>query len=251
VAAALPETVRGRRFLGHVSLPGPERYLDAITVFRRDQQRRLLKPEVLELLDGYDPWQPHLERLAGSGGHWLSALQALDLRGYLPLDILTKVDRMTMAHSLEARPPLLDHKLVEFAARIPPELQLRNGATKALFKRAMRGILPAETIDRPKRGFAIPLGRWFRGGLDGFVEDLLLSETSRCRDVFDRAQLRRLVERQDPRDSLGVELWTLISFELWCRTFLRARPLREEAAPSWGRPAVAAWPPRTPREEAL
>ena len=251
VAAALPETVRGRRFLGHVSLPGPERYLDAVTLFRREQQRKLLKPEVLRLMDGYDPWQPHIERLAGSDGHWLSALQALDLRGYLPLDILTKVDRMTMAHSIEARPPLLDHKLVEFAARIPPELQLRHGATKALFKRAMRGILPAETIDRPKRGFAIPLGRWFQEGLEGFVQDLLLSETSRCRDVFDRAQLRRLVERQDPRESLGLELWTLISFELWCRTFLRARPVRAEAAASWGRPAAAAWPPRTSREEAL
>ncbi|HEX9203288.1 MAG TPA: asparagine synthase-related protein, partial [Vicinamibacteria bacterium] len=149
------------------------------------------------------------------------------------------------------RPPLLDHKLVEFAARIPPELQLRHGATKALFKRAMRGILPAETLERPKRGFAIPLGRWFRGGLGGFVEELLLSETSRCRDVFDRAQIRRLVVRQDPREDMGLELWTLLSFELWCRTFLHARPVRAESAPSWGREAPPAWPPRTSREEAL
>jgi len=252
VAQALPERMRGRRFLGHVSLPGPERYIDAVSLFRREQVRRLLRPEVHELLDGYDPWAPEAERLrlTGSDTHWLSSLQALDLRTYLPLDILTKVDRMTMAHSLEARPPLLDHKLVEFAARVPPELQMQNGATKALFKRALRGILPAETIERPKRGFAIPLGRWFRGGLGGFVEDLLLSEGSRCRDVFDPTQVRRLVERQDPRESMGLELWTLLSFELWCRTFLPARPLRAEAAPSRGREAARAWP-RASSEGAL
>jgi len=125
-----------------------------------------------------------------------------------------------------------------------------NSALVAPFRNwSSGGIRAAETIDRPKRGFAIPLGRWFQGSLEGVVQDLLLSETSRCRDVFDRAQLRRLVERQDPRESLGVELWTLISFELWCRTFLLARPVRAEAA-SWGRQAAPAWPPRTSSEEA-
>jgi asparagine synthase (glutamine-hydrolysing) len=98
-------------------------------------------------------------------GNWLSALQRLDMKNYLPLDILTKVDRMSMAHSIETRVPLLDHKLVEFAATIPPELNLHNGTTKYVLKQAMRGILPEEIIDRPKQGFAIPLGYWFRGKL--------------------------------------------------------------------------------------
>ena len=94
--------------------------------------------------------------------NWLSAIQYLDIKNYLPLDILTKVDRMSMAHSIEAREPLLDHKLVEFSATIPSELKLRNGRTKDILKRAMHGILPDEVLNRRKQGFAIPLGRWFR-----------------------------------------------------------------------------------------
>ena len=91
--------------------------------------------------------------------HWLSALQYMDLKNYLPNDILTKVDRMSMAHSIEARVPLLDHKLVEFAATIPPELKLKGKTTKYIFKKAMEGILTDDILYRPKRGFAIPLGR--------------------------------------------------------------------------------------------
>ena len=108
-------------------------------------------------------------------GDWLAAAQYDDINRYLPLDILTKVDRMTMAHSIEARPPLLDHKLVEFAATIPARFRLQDGTTKYLFKKAMRGILPDSIIDRPKHGFAVPLARWFRGELAGFARDVLLS----------------------------------------------------------------------------
>jgi asparagine synthase (glutamine-hydrolysing) len=138
----------------------------------------------------------------------------------LPLDVLAKVDRMTMAHSLEARPPLLDHKLVEFAARLPPEWQLRGGTTKAFFKRALRGMLPDATLERRKQGFAIPLGRWFGGELSSFARDLLLATDSRSREFFEPARVRHLVEGGAGRDDLGLDLWTLISVELWCRRFL-------------------------------
>src|SRR5690606_29747102 len=98
-------------------------------------------------------------------GRWVDALQMMDIQHYLAQDILVKVDRMSMAHSLETRAPLLDHKLVEFAATIPPEYRLKNGSTKHIFKQAMRGILPDGIIDRRKQGFAVPLGKWFRGEL--------------------------------------------------------------------------------------
>lgn len=127
-----------------------------------------------------------------------------------------------MAHSLEARVPLLDHVLVEFAATIPPEYRLRNGESKGIFKRAMRGILPDEIIDKPKQGFAVPLGTWFRGRLSSFVRDLLLSETCRKRGVFDCRYIEQLLGMHDRGRDLGLQLWTLISFELWCRTFLDA-----------------------------
>src|SRR3989449_1914609 len=162
--------MRGRDRLLHLSLPDGRRYLNRITLFERDEKRRLLRPEVFEEVARHDPWFREAERLR-RGGHWLSRLQDVDLTSYLPLDILTKVDRMTMAHSIEARVPLLDHKLVEFAARIPPDMLLRGGRSKHILKRAVAGLLPDWVLEKPKRGFAIPLGRWFRGPLRGFVRD--------------------------------------------------------------------------------
>jgi asparagine synthase (glutamine-hydrolysing) len=129
---------------------------------------------------------------------------------------------MSMAQSLEVRVPLLDHKLVEFAATIPPELKLRGSHTKYIFKRAMRGILPDCIIDRPKQGFAVPLGRWFRGELGNYVRELLLSPTAQSRNIFDAAYIERLLQLHGRGRSLDLQLWTLISFELWCRTFLDA-----------------------------
>src|SRR5205809_4225733 len=123
-ADLMPDGMRGRNFLGHFSLAGAARYLDALTLFRHDAKRRLFRPEILEVFANDDPWRDALGFIASAPDHWLSALQYLDIKTYLPLDILTKVDRMSMAHSLEARVPLLDHKLIEFAATIPPELQL-------------------------------------------------------------------------------------------------------------------------------
>jgi len=125
-----------------------------------------------------------------------------------------------MAHSIEARVPLLDHKLVEFAATIPPELKLYRKTTKYIFKKAMEGILPREILYRPKRGFAIPLGRWFRGQLSSYVRDLLLSRTSLDRGLFRKSYLERLIEMNDRGRSLDLQLWTLITFELWCRRFV-------------------------------
>jgi len=228
IGASLPEGAKGRNFLRHLALTGPERYLDASTLFKLDQKRRLFKPDPSALMATDDPWSDARAFLGGTDADWLSAAQHWDLKSYLPLDILTKVDRMSMAHSLEARVPLLDHVLVEFAATIPPEYRLRNGESKGIFKRAMRGILPDEIIDKPKQGFAVPLGAWFRGQLSGFVRDLLLSETCRERGVFDCRYIEQLLIMHERGRDLGLQLWTLISFELWCRTFLDVSAGRQQ-----------------------
>jgi asparagine synthase (glutamine-hydrolysing) len=191
--------------------------------------RKLFRRGAFEQISRHSMVNESLAMLARHDGDWLSAVQYRDLNTYLPLDILTKVDRMTMAHSLEARPPLLDHKLVEFAATIPARFRLRDGTTKYLFKQAMRGVLPDGIIDRPKHGFAVPLAHWFRGELAGFARDLLLSDTCRQRGYFDTRYIEQLLRLNDQGRDLDLQLWTILSFELWCRRFID--PARSEALP--------------------
>jgi asparagine synthase (glutamine-hydrolysing) len=247
----MPEGMRGRHFVTHHGLTAGERYLDASTLFRESEKRRLFRPEAYARLAAGDPWREESRAMLSGRGHWLSELQNLDLERALPLDILTKVDRMTMAHSLEAREPLLDHKLLEFAATIPAALQIRNGSGKHVFKQAMRGVLPDTVIDRHKQGFGVPLGHWFRGQLSGFLRDLLLSGPARGRGIFEPRYVQKLIERHERGQDLGLHLWTLVSFELWCRTFLDEarpgsgpRPARGfPAARLRGSPLVGAVPP--------
>ena len=220
VGRVMPERMPGRRFLSHLALDGPRRYLDASTLFRTDELRKVFRHEAFRQIAAHDPWTHSLMELGGAGSDWMAALQYCDLQTYLPLDILTKVDRMTMAHSIEARPPLLDHRVVEFAATIPARYRLRDGTTKYLLKRAMRGVLPDGIIDRPKHGFAVPLARWFRGELAGFARGVLLSDACRERGLFDTKHVERLIELHRSGRDLDLQLWTLLSFELWCRRVL-------------------------------
>jgi len=210
IGSRMRDGAKGRNALLHHSFVGWERYLDASAFFGERARRQLLHPDVFAQVQRDDP--PH-------GAHWLSAAQSFDLHRYLPNDILTKVDRMSMAHSLEVRVPLLDHEVVEFAATIPPELQLG----KRVFKNAMRGILPDEVIDRPKRGFAVPLASWFRGELEGFARELLLSRRCRERNILNPTYVESQLDLHRGGRPLDLQLWTLISFELWCRKFVDAQ----------------------------
>jgi asparagine synthase (glutamine-hydrolysing) len=228
VGQAMPEGMKGRRFLRHLALDGAERYLDASMMFRADELRKLFQPDAYAHVGRHDPRGHALSHLGGIGSDWMSAIQYCDIHTYLPLDILTKVDRMSMAHSIEARPPLLDHKLVEFAARIPARLKLHNGTTKYLLKRAMRGILPNDIIDRQKHGFAVPLAKWFRGELSSFARDLLFSQRSRERGLFNESYIERLLQLHERGRDIDLQLWTLLSLELWCRRVLDAPVQRLE-----------------------
>ena len=225
VATSLPDGTRGRNFLRHHALEGWARYVDSATLFNAEQRLQLFKPDVARVLREEDPSRLLRLELERGDRHWLSTLQASDIHRYLPLDILTKVDRMSMAHSIEARVPLLDHRIVEFAATIPPSMLLKGTTGKHLFKASLERTLPDEILRRPKRGFAVPLDRWFRGSLGPFLRTLLTSDESRRRGVFDTAYVSRLIDRHDRGRDLGLHLWTLISFELWCRRFLDEKPV--------------------------
>ena len=224
VGQLLPDGMMGRRYLRHLALDGGRRYLDASTMFRADDLCRLFQPDAYRQLARHDPWSESLSALRHGGEDWLAAVQYRDLHTYLPLDILTKVDRATMAHSLEARPPLLDHRLVEFAATVPAHYRLRGGSTKYLFKQAMRSLLPDQIIDRRKHGFAVPIAQWLRGELAGLARDLFRSAACRQRGFFDTVQVDRLLRLNARGRDLDLQLWTMLSFELWCQRFLDAAP---------------------------
>jgi asparagine synthase (glutamine-hydrolysing) len=113
---------------------------------------------------------------------------------------------------------------VEFAATIPARFRLRGGTTKYLFKQAVRGLLPDDIIDRPKQGFAVPLAHWFRGDLAAFARDLLLDHTCRQRGIFNLRYVERLLALHNGGRNLDLQLWTMLSFELWCRRFLDRSP---------------------------
>jgi asparagine synthase (glutamine-hydrolysing) len=237
VGGLMPHGMTGRRFLRHLALEGPDRYFDASTMFHADEMRSLFHEEALAQIARHDPWSVARDEWREPSGDWLAAAQYNDLNRYLPLDILTKVDRMTMAHSIEARPPLLDHKFVEFAATIPARFRLQGNDTKYIFKKAMRGILPDSIIDRQKHGFAVPLAHWFRGELQGFARDVLLSPTCRDRGIFETRAVERLFQMHTRGRDLDLQLWTMLSFELWCQRFLDTVDVRD-VAPERTRPVV-------------
>jgi asparagine synthase (glutamine-hydrolysing) len=223
IGRMMPEGMKGRNFLRHLAYDGIDRYLDSGTLFRLADMTSVLTPNAFRQIQSFELMEARRQLVARQERHWLSSLQYLDTKLYLANDILTKVDRMSMAHSIEARVPLLDHKLVEFAATIPPELKLRGTTTKYIFKKAMEGILPKDILYRPKRGFAVPLSRWFRGQLNGYVRDLLLDSTSRQRGIFNPNYVERLLRLHENGRDMDLQLWTMITFELWCRRFLQRR----------------------------
>jgi len=147
---------------------------------------------------------------------------------------------MSMAHSIETRVPLLDHVLVETAARIPSTLLIKGSQTKYILKKAMRGTLPESIVARRKQGFAIPLGHWFRGRLSNHVRELLLSPTALSRGIFEPRYVERLIERHEQGRPLDLHIWTLMSFELWCRTFLDTDTGARGTAAGAGRPSEVA-----------
>jgi len=138
---------------------------------------------------------------------------------------------MSMAVSLEARVPLLDHKLIEFVTRIPASLKMKGAETKHVFKRAVRGLVPDEILDRPKQGFGLPIQRWINRELRGRIRETLLERRSIERGYFERGYVKLLWDEHERgrRDNTG-HLWTLFMLELWHRTFADAPGAREDSA---------------------
>ena len=214
----LPEGTPGKRFLHDAALPRIGRYLSSVTHWSDAALAGLLSTDGAHALTGSDEtFAAHIAR--GRALPFPARLQHLDVATYLPGDILTKVDRMSMAHSIEARVPLLDHTLVEFAARLPAGMAFANGAGKHIFKRALAGIVPDAILHRPKKGFSVPLAFWFGAGLADFIGDHLLGRPTLAAGWVDGPATARLFERfrRMGRQSDLAQLWSLLMFEMWHR----------------------------------
>jgi len=150
----------------------------------------------------------------------LNQMLYVDTKTWLPDDLLIKADKMTMANSVELRVPLLDHRVLEFAAGLPHQLKIRGFRTKHILKRALGDRVPKEILKRPKTGFPVPFQGWFRGELRSFVHDLLTESRTRNRGYFEHRGIEDLLRRSDSGCDLSAELFTLITLELWHRQFI-------------------------------
>jgi asparagine synthase (glutamine-hydrolysing) len=211
----LPRGVRGKRFLRSLTL---DRFDDYVWGDAELWHEDLLRSEFLASLPNADPTAPARGVFSADLPSELDALCLHDIDLYLPDDILTKVDRMSMAVSLEVRVPLLDHRVAEFAGTLPPAMRLRGTVGKYLLKKLLERYLPPEMVHRPKQGFAVPLGRWFRHELREELLDTLTPERVRSVGIFRAEAVTSLVRQHlsGHRDQSSL-LWRLFVFHLWDR----------------------------------
>ncbi len=218
---ALPEGVRGRNFLWRASRPLPERYFGVGFLFPEAEKDKLYAPPFRREDDNWDPCSlthPYYQRVRHADP--VNQMLYFDTKVWLPEDTLLKADKISMAHSLELRVPMLDHRVVEFAARLPSHLKLKGSTGKYLLRLAMRGVLPERVLRRPKIGFPTPMSRWLSREFRSLAQELLLGEQALDRGYFAPEALRSLL-RQDPAaPGVGRRVYALMVLELWHRIFI-------------------------------
>ena len=225
---ALPLSIKGARALRHLASSPAQAYAlkHAYGMFEPDAKARLYSGDFAARVRTADPFAPFRDAYdrCGSPDPVDRALY-VDVRTYMVDDILTKVDRMSMAVSLEARDPLLDHRLLEFAATVPSSLKLKDGRGKYLLRRVLERRLPPAILQRGKQGFEAPIGEWLRGPLAPMVDSLLTDGQFRTRGIFDDREVSRLWrEHRDARADHRHRLWQLVMLELWFRQFIDRAP---------------------------
>jgi len=213
-----------KRFLLVATRPMVKRYSHWIGFFGDEAKQQLYSQDFQASLNGCR-LNDCMESLFEAVRHLdpVEAAMAVDVQSYLPYDLLVKVDITSMANSLEARSPFLDHEVMELAARLPVNLKLRGRQSKYLLKRAFADLLPPENVNRRKMGFGVPVGDWFRGPLRRLLEDALLSDRALKRGYFRPQTVQRLVtEHLERRADHSFSLWNLLMLELWQREFITA-----------------------------
>jgi asparagine synthase (glutamine-hydrolysing) len=218
----LPRPLRAKTLLTNLALEPGAAYANTLLRCRPPLRRRLLAPDVRARLNGHDPGAVvragHAHAPADDA---LAGMLAADTAVLLPDDFLVKVDRASMAHGVEVRPPLLDHELFELAARIPSAFKVRRGETKWVLKEACRDLLPAGVVRRPKQGFDVPLDAWFRGPLRELFEDGVLGPGAPAAGLIDVAAARQVYRAHLAGTGRhGDVLWSLLMLARWAERYL-------------------------------
>ena len=194
-------------------------YFDNFAVFSAPMQQHMFTRETNERIRSIDPYA-ELRRLVAKTSD-LSLLDGLlyaDMKTYLH-ELLMKQDQMSMATSVESRVPFLDHKLVEFTAKMPDRMKLRGGTTKYVLRASMKGVLPEKILSRSKMGFPVPIGSWFRGPFKRVIDEYVVSDRALSRGIFAPDFIRELVSRHQTGEDHSERLWALLNFEIWLRRF--------------------------------
>ena len=224
LSKALPNNMPGKNYLFNISLDAAGRYIDSISHFNGPKKRALYSEAVRNKMNGSFALGEKLYReivASSASDDQVDNLLYLDSKTYLPGDILTKVDRMSMASSLEARSPLLDHKLIEYVTRIPSHLKLKGTETKYIFKKAIAALVPNEILHREKQGFGVPINEWINLQLKDRIREDLADRRTLERGYFDAKYIRLLLdEHSRGRRDHSHALWTLWMLELWHRKYI-------------------------------
>ena len=214
-----PRPLRAKSTFEALARDSVQAYFHSVSILRDAMRRRLYSESMRAQLGGYNAVEVFRSHAAKAGtDDPLALVQYLDMKTYLVGDINTKVDRASMAHSLEVREPLMDHPLVEWLATLPSSFKVRGGEGKWLFKKAMEPALPHDLLYRPKMGFSVPLARWFRGPLRERIRSSILGGALMETGMFNARYLRELVDgHQSGVRDYSAPLWTLLMFEGFLR----------------------------------
>jgi asparagine synthase (glutamine-hydrolysing) len=232
ISYRLPHGTWGRNYLHNISLDPIDRYLDSLSYFTELRKDSLYTSDFRNALRTKDQVARSFREYASrvKTDEPLDQLLYIDGKTYLPGDILTKVDRMSMATSLEVRVPLLDHKLIEFVTKVPASLKLTGTETKQLLKRVAKDLIPAEILDRPKQGFGIPLEQWINRQLRDQIHETLREDRTRQRGYVNSDYVDLILdEHHKGRRDHSFSLWALLILELWHRRYIDHSPRVSES----------------------
>jgi len=244
----LPRSIRLKTIFRNLSVSTEMAHAHDISFVATDLRKRLYRPEFTVQLGGFSPEDLVLSLFRKTHArHWLDRALYVDAKFYMQNDVLTKVDRMSMANSLEVRSPLLDQKIMDFMASVPASLKLKGNRGKHILKEAMKSQLPSGIINRPKQGFSIPVGEWLRSGCRDYVADWLFAQNAFIYTYLRPSFVQKLWTAHQRGADYSSELWTLLMLELWGTSYRHS--VRGEAVPpiASSRPGARTHHKRSPR----